>query len=150
MKIYIDIGKREKRGDFSGYFISIPITQKEAISFDNSTKAYRVQKQVLVKTKIMPNDLQITSEWDSIIIEDGNFVGIEHIKWHDMDKKDWCNNEIWETVSEMPIPKKLNMKLLKYSEITKKHYKELNKFSKEMKEFEKLLLKKFDYYREKL
>ena len=50
----------------------------------------------------------------------------------------------------MPIPKKLNMKLLKYSEITKKHYKELNKFSKEMKEFEKLLLKKFDYYREKL
>ena len=150
MKIYIDIGNKEKKGDYSSYFISISLSEKEVISFDNTYKGYRVIRQVLVEKKEMPSTQEITSEWDTILIEDGKFVQSEHIRWVDLDKKDWCNNEVWKTVSETPIPEDLNKSLLKYATIAKKHYKELHKFSKEMSEFKEFLSKEIDYYKDKL
>ncbi len=95
----------------------------------------------------MPASQKITSEWDTIIIEGEKFVQSEHIRWVDLNKKDWCNNEVWETVWEAPMPEKLNELLLKYSAIAKKHYKELCKFSQEMSEFQDLLLKEVAYYK---
>jgi len=150
MKIYIDIGNKEKKGDYSNYFISIPLSDKEAISFDNSYKGSRIIRQILVEKKEMPPIQQVTSEWDTILIENGKFAGSEHVRWVDLDKKDWCNNEIWETISETPIPNQLNESLLKYSALVKKHYHGLHKFSKEMSEFEVLLSKEIAYYKNKL
>ncbi|MDD2935027.1 MAG: hypothetical protein PHX25_00975 [Candidatus Pacebacteria bacterium] len=139
MKIYIDKGIKGMDYESSHYFISVPVTDTESISFDNSYKGYRIIKQVLVENRSFPTDQKPTSEWDTILVEDGKFVEIEHIKWIDMDKKDWCNNEIWETVWEKPVSEELNKKLLDYAMIVKFHYKELEKFSEEMKSFEDLL-----------
>ena len=146
MKIYIDIGAREVKGDYSGYFISVPLSNTEVISFDNSSKGYRVMKQVLAEKKEMPANSKITAQWETIIIEDGKYVESEHVRWVDMDKFDWCNNEIWETVAESPIAEELNEKLQKYSALAKKHYNELNKFTAEMSDFEKLLNENVAYY----
>jgi len=150
MKIYIDIGEKEKNGDYSNYFISIPLSKKEIISFDNSWKGHRIIRQVLIEEKKMTINQEVTSEWDTISIKDGKFVQSEHVRWVDMDKKDWCNDEIWETVAETPIPKELDESLLKYSAIVKKHYNELHKFSKEISKFEELLSKEIISYKNKL
>lgn len=58
-----------------------------------------------------------------------------------MDKRDWCNDEIWETVKEQPISKELTENLLRYSRIVSDNYKFLHKFSDEVKSFEQLLSK---------
>ncbi|KKW41767.1 MAG: hypothetical protein UY92_C0014G0092 [Candidatus Magasanikbacteria bacterium GW2011_GWA2_56_11] len=90
MKLYIDIGQRETEGDYASYFISLPLSVTEAISFDNSSKGCRIIKQALVEKKIMPASQEITSQWDTILIKEGMFVQSEHVRWVDGDRKDWC------------------------------------------------------------
>jgi len=122
------------------FFISVALNDKEAISFDYTTKAHRVIKQVLVEKKPFPRNKKISSEWDALVLKDRKFVRRYHVKWIDMAKKDWVNNEIWETVWEKPIPKKLKDKLMTYSHLISDNYKDLEKFPEKMKEFEEFLL----------
>jgi len=125
----------------TSFFISVSLNNTEAISFDYTTKAHRVIKQVLIDKKPFPDNQQITSEWDSLVLKDGKFVQKYHVRWIDMDKQDWCNDEIWETVKELPISKGLTEVLLKYSRLISDNYKFLHKFSDEVKSFEQLLSK---------
>src|SRR3990167_1975492 len=82
------------------FFISVEIGDNEAISFDYTSKGHRVIKQVLIDKKPFPKGKKPTAEWDAIIINDRKFIKKYHVKWINMDKKDWVNNEIWETVWE--------------------------------------------------
>ncbi len=135
MNIEIDYNPSPKKT----FFISVGINKKEAISFDYTIKGHRMIKQVLVDKKPFPKDKKPTAEWDAIVINNQKLVRKYHVKWIDMDKKDWVNDEIWETVWERPISKELKDKLLHYSQMFSDNYKNLNKFFKEFKEFEKLI-----------
>ncbi|MDD5043456.1 MAG: hypothetical protein PHD51_02170 [Patescibacteria group bacterium] len=123
------------------FFISVSVNEKEAISFDYTTKAHRVVKQVLIDKKPFPADRPISSEWDALVLKDGKFIQKYHVKWINMGKQDWCNDEIWETVKEQLISDELSKKLLNYSRIISDNYGNLHKFSNEMKSFEQLLSK---------
>ncbi|MBU0461037.1 MAG: hypothetical protein KJ574_00465 [Nanoarchaeota archaeon] len=127
------------------FFISVGINEREAISFDYTTKGHRVIKQVLIKkgkaqTKNKKKG-KPDAEWDAIVLRDGKFVKKYHIVWYDLDKEDVVNDEIWKTVWEKPISKQLSDQLLKYSLFISDHYRELRKYRKKMKDFEKCLSK---------
>jgi hypothetical protein len=134
MKLYIDVIK-----DSSQYFVSVGTKENEVISFDNTKKGFRVIKQLLIDRQEPDNKEKITDEWDSIIIENKKYLGKEHIKWIDLNEKDWCNGEIWQTVKEGNIDKELNKKINYYSNLIQKHYFELERYEKEMISFETLL-----------
>lgn len=142
MNIEIDYNPSPK----NMFFISVGINNKEAISFDYTSKGHRVIKQVLIEKKPFPKNKKPTAEWDAIVINNKKFVKNYHVKWLDMDKKDWVNNEIWETVWSKPISKEVKNRLLYYSQLFSDNYKHLDKFSKEFKEFEDFLSKEVSEY----
>jgi hypothetical protein len=125
------------------YFVSVGLNEKEAISFDNTSKGHRVVKQVLVGQEKQKGTKRkrdkITSEWDAIVLKDGVFVKKYHVTWIDENKFDVVNGEKWETVWEKPINDEMDKKLLCYSRFVSDHYGELGKYSKEMKKFEAFL-----------
>jgi len=123
------------------FFISVGISDTESISFDYTIKAHRVVKQVLIDSKPFPKDKKPTAEWDTLILVDRKFVKKYHVKWIDMGKKDWVNDEIWEMAWARPISGQTRDKLLYYSHLICDNYKNLDKFSKELKEFEDFLSK---------
>lgn len=136
MKIYVD-----DSGGKDSFFISVPLSDREAISFNGTLEQEpRIIKQVLVEEKAMPQDQSLTMEWDTFVIEDGKLVDKEHVRWVDQGKKNWCNNEVWETVWEKPISADLIKRLRDYSNFIYKHHSELEKHKEEMGEFEKLLI----------
>lgn len=128
------------------YFISVGLNDKEAISFDYTVKGHRIIKQKLVETKEFPEDKKISSEWDVLVILDKKFVKKYHAKWIDMNKRDWVNNEIWETEWSKPISEDLENKLLNYSHLISDNYKYLEKFQKELTDFENLLSEEIAKY----
>lgn len=123
------------------FFISVSVNDKEAISFDYTTKAHRIIKQILVDKKPFPANQSISSEWDALVMQDKKLVKKYHVKWVDLGKKDWCNDEIWETVEEKPISKELTYELLEYSRLISDNYKNLSKFTDKLENFENLLSK---------
>ncbi|NQU78412.1 hypothetical protein HQ545_01455 [Candidatus Woesearchaeota archaeon] len=127
----------------SRFFISVSLNDKEAISFDYTTKGHRIIKQVLVRQDASPTESEKKSkpdaEWDSIVLEDKKFIKKYHVVWYDRDEEDLVNDELWETVWAKSIDEGLKDKLLHYSQLISDHYEELDKCSKEMKEFEELL-----------
>jgi len=148
MNIEVDHCPTSKR---KHYFISISLNDKEAISFDHTLKGHRVIKQVLVE-KIPEKEAvdkygKITAEWDTIVLKDGKFVRKYHNRWIDRDKFDTVNGETWETVWEKPISENVDEKLLCFSRLISDNYENLDKFSKEMKEFEKFMSKEIAKYK---
>ena len=137
MDIEIDYNPSPKKS----FFISIGINEKEAISFDYTSKGHRIIKQILIDKKPFPRNKKPTSEWDALVIKNGKFKKKYHVKWLDMNNKDWVNNEIWETVWRNPISESLAKKLLHYSQFFSDNYKKLKQFKKEWKQFEKFLEK---------
>ncbi|MCX6812323.1 MAG: hypothetical protein NTW79_01720 [Candidatus Berkelbacteria bacterium] len=135
MKIEIDLCPPPKKS----YFISVSLNDKEAISFDNTLKGHRIVKQVLVENKEFPIGTKPTAEWDTIILDNGKFEKTYHVKWKDMGKKDWVNDEVWEAVWQKPISKELSGKLLHFSRLISDNYLNLDKYTPEVKEFEILL-----------
>jgi hypothetical protein len=127
------------------FFISVSLNNKEAISFDYTSKGQRVIKQILVKKKSFPNK-KPTSEWDTIVLKDGKFIKKYNVKWIDLDKKDWVNDEIWGTVWEKPISIELKNKLLEYSQFVSDNHEELIKFKDKMKEFEKIISRELEKF----
>ncbi len=121
------------------FFISVAITPKIAISFDYTSKGHRVIKQVLVEHKSFPENKKPTAEWDTLVINDGKFIKKYHVKWLDMDDKDWVNNEIWQTVLRQPMDKDAAEKLLYYSGLISDNYEHMNTIKDEYKIFEELL-----------
>ena len=121
------------------FFISVALNNKEAISFDNTTKAHRVVKQILVEKRKFPKNAKIDGEWDALVLKKGEFKRKYHVKWIDQGKKDWCNNEVWEMVLAKPMLKNLTEKLLKYSRYISNNYKNLDKAK--MKGFEDFIKK---------
>jgi hypothetical protein len=147
MNIEVDYCPTSKRKHF---FISVGLNEKEAISFDYTTKGHRILKQVLVEKKSQEETMEqygkVSAEWDTIIIKDGKFVQKYHNKWIDCDNFDIVNGETWETVWERPISKQYSEKLLNYSRLISDNYKNLNTFFKEIKEFEKFISKEIEKY----
>ncbi len=135
MDIEIDYNPPPKKS----FFISVGINEKEAISFDYTIKGHRIIKQILIEKKEFPKNKKPTAEWNTLVIENGKFKKRRHDKWIDMDKKDWVNDEIWETVWEKPINKELAKTLLNYSHLFSDNYRKLNQLNKEWRKFEKFL-----------
>jgi len=129
------------------YFISVKLSKKEWLSFDNTTKGHRIMKQVLKEIKEMPKGKKIDGKWKVLIIKNRKLVGEYNAKWIDMDKLDWVNNEVWETVKVRRISKKLSDRLLYYSRLVSDNYTALGKYKEEMKEFENLLKKEVERYK---
>jgi len=134
-EIFVDDGDRR---DF--FFISIPINERECISFDWALKGQRIISQRLKEEVSVPEGSP-TGEWDTIVIRDGKYIRTEHVKWYDQGKEDWANGEVWETTQEWPLDKITAQNLLKYSLIVRDHCKELKDYSKDMKDFTDLLKK---------
>jgi len=128
------------------FFISVSINDSEAISFDYTTKGHRILKQVLIEKKKMPKDTNITSEWDALILENNKLIKKYHVKWIDLGKKDWVNNEIWEQKWTKPMPEELKDNLLHYSQLISDNYKHLDKLQMELADFENLLSKEIAKY----
>lgn len=121
------------------FFISVSLNDKEAISFDHTTKGTRIIKQFLIEKKVFPKNKKVSGSWEALIIKNGKFIKKYKVKWLDLDKKDWVNNEIWETVLEKPLGNETKNKLLYYSRLISDNYNNLNSIKKEFNEFEKLL-----------
>ena len=138
MHIEIDYCPTSKR---KHYFISVSLNEKEAISFDHTIKGHRVVKQVLIKTVTHEKNEVITAEWDTLIIKDQKFIEKYHVKWVDHGKLDIVNGEVWKTVWVKKLDTATDERLLYYSRLVSDNYENLNKFSKEMENFERLLSK---------
>ncbi len=147
MDIEVDYNPTPK----TNYFISVGLNKKEAISFDNTTKGYRVMKQVLIKNQPLEKSItehsEIDGEWEVIVLDGGKFIKKYHVKWIDKDKIDIINNEIWETAWVKPLDKGLHEKLLYYSRLISDNYENLGKYKKEMEKFEKFLEKEIKKYK---
>ncbi len=132
------------------YFISVGLNEKEAISFDCTTKGHRMIKQILIKKESHDTAVdeygEVTAEWDAIVLKDRKFVRIYHVKWIDRDKLDTVNGETWETVWEKPISEEVDKNLLHYSRLVSDNYENLDQFSKEMTEFEDIISKEIEKY----
>lgn len=128
------------------FFISVALNDIEAISFDYTLKGHRVIKQVLVEKKNFPKNVKPTAEWDAIVLSNRKLIRMYHVKWIDMDKKDWVNDEIWQTVWARPVSVGLKNSLLRYSQFISDNHNVLNKFPDKLKEFEKFLAKEIAKY----
>lgn len=137
MEIEVDYNPYPK----NTFFISVALNKKEAISFDYTTKGHRIIKQILVEKKKFPRKAKIDGEWDALVLKDKKFIKKYHVKWIDLDKRDWANNDLWEIAWEKPISNKLKKELLKYSQFISDNYKRLDNYKKRMEEFEQLLTK---------
>ncbi len=147
MNIEVDCCPTSERKHF---FISIGLNEKEAISFDYTLKGHRVIKQVLVERISQEEAVKrygkVSGEWDTIVLRDEKFVRKYHAEWIDRDKLDTVNGETWETVWEKPISKGVAEKLLYYSRLISDNYEKLDRFSKDMKEFEEFVSKEIEKY----
>lgn len=139
MDIFIDDGE----GD-DWFFISIPLNKNEDISFDYTQKGFRMTKQCLVERREMGLDIAPTMEWNTLHIKNGRLAGKEHIRWVDQGRYDWVNNEVWETVWERPISHELKDALLEYSITIRKNIDHLDRYKKEIKEFEGIIKKSIE------
>ena len=128
------------------YFISVSLSDKEAISFDWTVKGQRIIKQILIEKKPFPKEEEISGEWDALVFEDQKFIKKYHIRWIDMGDRDWVNDEIWETVLECPIPEELKNKLLNYSRMISDRYEQVDLIKNEIEEFETLLKFEIDKF----
>lgn len=100
----------------------------------------------MIEKKKMPKNIKLTSEWDTLEIDNHHLIGCEHIRWIDMDKRDWCNDQIWETIWEKPITEELTKRLLHYSNLIQDNYRNLNIIDKQLSEFESLIAKELLKY----
>ncbi len=125
----------------NSFFITVPISKTEDISFDNTDKRVGIIKQVIVDKKIMPSNIKITEEWEEILLEDRKFIKKHSIKWVDQGEIDWCNEKVFKCVWEKPLREVLKEKLVYYSRLVCDNYNNLDKFSKELIDFENLLKK---------
>jgi len=145
----MDIEIGINRTPSQNYFISVGLNEKEAISFDNTTKGFRVIKQVLINKLKTPLDKlsdAISGEWYDIILKDGKFVRKNFVLWQDKDKIDIVNDEIWETVWEKPITKDTHETLVFYSQLISDNYEKLDQFIKQMADFETFIAKEIHKY----
>lgn len=134
MEIHIDYNPSPK----DHFFISVPLNDKECISFDHTIKGHRIVKQVF-REKDTAQSVKLTSEWDTLVLKDGEFIKKFHVQWIDIGQKDWLDGEVWETVWEKPIENELADKLLHYSQLVSDHCENLVPHAAEIKEFEELL-----------
>jgi len=139
MEIHIDYNPTNHTPK-NHFFVSVH-QQKRDISFDNTIKGHRIIEQVLVEKRKFPKNKKPTAKWFTIIIKNRKFVKTYSVRWIDLDKKDWLNDEVYETTWEKPISKTLTKKLLFYSQLISDNYKSLKKFKKELRELEELLKK---------
>lgn len=121
------------------FFVSVKISKKVWISFDNTIKGHRIMKQVIKEIKPQPKNKKTDGKWQVLIIKNRKLIRKYKAKWIDMDKLDWVNNEIWETTLVKPITQKLADKILYYSRLISDNYKKLDEYKKELKNFENLL-----------
>ena len=135
MEIHVDYNPSPK----DHYFISVVLNDQEVISFDKTLKGHRMLKQVFKEKRPFPENAVFNSEWNTIVLNNGTFDHEFHTQWIDMGKCDWLNGEIWESVWEKPISEELSNKLLHYSQLISDHYKDLRKYSCEVRQFEQLL-----------
>lgn len=135
LNIEIDYNPTSKREVF---FISVGLNKKEAISFDYTTKAHDIKKQVLIMKKKMPPNIKLDSEWDTIVIGKTKCKRY-HVRWIDFGKFDWCNDEVWEIAWSKPMTKELKNKLLYYSQKICDNYKNPKLYKKDLTELEELL-----------
>ncbi len=140
MEIHIDYNPKNHKPK-NHFFVSIHKNNKECISFDNTIKGYRIVKQVLVEKKKLPQSKKISGSWITIIVKNRKFVRTYKVKWIDFGRKDWLNDEVWETVWEKPLSRELTKKILFYSQLISDNFQHLERYKREMKEFEKLLEK---------
>lgn len=138
------------QGPEDHFFISVKVNDKEYVSFDHTIKGHRVIKQIVVDNQPFPEDKEPTSEWDDIVIRDGKFLKKYHVRWLDMDKQDWCNDEIWETVAEQSLSAELGEKILYYSRLVGDYYQDLDKVADQIKELETLLAQEKDNFLQSL
>lgn len=136
------------------FFISVAISETEALSFDYTQKGHRIIKQVLKKIDETPSKEETKdkpdAEWDSIVLHDGSFVRKYHVVWYDRDSEDLVNDELWETVWERPIDDKTRDRLSYFSQLVSDHFEELDKYRDEIREFERFLAEQIGYYQKEL
>jgi hypothetical protein len=69
MNIEVDYNPTPK----TSYFMSVGLNKREAISFDNTTKGYRVIKQVLIENSPLEKSIakygKIDGEWEVIVFK---------------------------------------------------------------------------------
>jgi len=123
------------------FFISTPVSETESISFDWTMKGHRIILQRMIKSGEPAPESKPTMEWDTLYIRDSKYISKEHIQWYDLDKQDWVNGNLYETVKEWLLDDNTANELLKYSLVVRDHKSELENYSREMQEFEKLLNK---------
>ena len=141
MKIYLDVvGK-------NSFFISIPLgNDREILSFDHTTKGSRIMRQRWLEEKEISGGVEITAEWDTLVLENGKIVDKAHVEWVDMGKLDWVDGQVWETVWETPPSKELAERLLYYSNLIVEQASDLERYPKEIREFENLLVQQREKY----
>ena len=138
MEIHVDYNPKNHKPK-NHFFVSVHQTKKECISFDKTIKGHRIIKQVLVGKRKLPKNKKISGSWITIIIKNKKFMNTYKVKWIDMNKKDLINNEIWETIWEKPISKELTKKILFYSQLISGNFQHLDRYKKEMSDFEEML-----------
>lgn len=134
MDIFIDdnIGTDE-------FFISVPLDERDLLSFDWTTKGHRVILQRLERMGVAVVGEKPASEWDTLHIKNGEFIGKEHVVWYGMGQEDWINGDVYAAIHEWPLDEITAKELLRYSLLVREHIAGLEFYAQEMRAFERLL-----------
>lgn len=126
----------------NAFFVSVGLTDTEALSFDYTLKGQRVTKQVLAANKDNKVDAppkKATSEWDVLELKDGKLLNKRHVMWVDKGNIDEVNGEVWNTEWSKSLSDEVKDKLLFWSRFISDNYEQLEKYQKEMSDFEALI-----------
>lgn len=123
----------------NSFFVSVGLNKRDAISFDYTTKGHRIMKQVLVDHKPFPIDQRLDGEWNVLVFANYELLKTYHVKWIDMDQRDWVNDEIWEITAEAPITADSAQQILQLSRRISDVYRDGHNCHADIQALEELL-----------
>jgi hypothetical protein len=140
--MYIDVDYNPTPSD--AFFISIGLSDKEAISFDCTSKGRRVTKQKLIAARgsretSSRSPEEITGEWDVLELKDGRLLDKRHVQWIDRGSIDEVDGDVWETEWAKPLSDGERDELLQWSRFISDNYERLNEHRDKMGDFENLM-----------
>src|SRR3989344_611686 len=136
LDIFVDDGEGS-----DWFFVSVPISENECLSFDNTQKGKRVILQRRKEKLTVPKQTgeKPTMEWDTLHFRSGKLIEAQHVSWYDRGKEDEVDGEVWETINEWSLDESVSKSLLKFSLLSRENKSNTRKIKNEMLEFEKIL-----------
>lgn len=142
MEIHIDLIPPKE-----GYFISVELSEKESLAFDNTWVGHGIRKQVLVGQRY-PNK-EPDGKWVTLKVIDGEPKGRREVEWVDEGEIAVINNNAWKTVEVIDLPEEIDEKLMDISSRIYMNREDLESVKKDLEKLDRIISERKDEVLEK-